>query len=410
MQVLHSRCAGLDVHQKTVVACVRLVAGSQLTQQTRTFSTTIFGLGKLAAWLHEHGVTHVVMESTSVYWKPVWYVLDDGELELVLANARDVRNLPGRKTDVSDAAWLADLLAHGLVRASFVAPQPIQELRDLTRTRKQLVREAAQHTQRIQKILESANIKLTGVLASVMGKSGRAIITALVAGETNPETLAGLAVGRARTKRAALAEALHGRMRDHHRELLRVHLDLIAAVERAITEVDASLGKALAPLQAAMTRLTTIPGVSDLTAQVLLAEIGDDMSRFPSPGHLRSWAGLCPRNHESAGKRHTTRLRDGAPWLKATLVQSAWSAASAKGTYLRAQFLRLKARRGPKKAVVAVAASMLTAAYFILRDGVEYHDLGADHFVRRDEAKVVTRLARRIKELGYQVEVTKKAA
>jgi transposase len=410
MNVLHPRGAGLDVHQKTVVACVRLASGADLQQQTRTFPTTTSGLGARATWLHEHGVTHAVMESTSVYWKPVWHVLDDGDLQLMRANARDGKNLPGRKTDASDAAWLADLLAHGLVRASFVAPPPIQELRDLTRTRKQLVREAAQHTQRIQKTLEDCNVKLASVLADVMGKSGRAILAAIVAGEVDPEKLADLAVGKARAKRADLVEALRGRVRDHHRRLLRVHLDLIAAVMRAIEEVDAAVGKGLEPLQAKAQRLTTIPGVSDLTAQVLLAEIGDDMSRFATPGHLLSWAGLCPRNDESAGKRRSTRLRDGAPWLKATLVQAAWAAASAKGTYLRAQFLRLKGKRGPKKAVIAVAGSMLTAAYFILRDGVEDRDLGADDFARKDPAKAVGRLVRRIQELGYEVEVKKAVA
>lgn len=409
MNVLHARCAGLDVHQKTVVACVRLASGADVSQQTKTFATTTTGLGALAAWLHEHAVTHVVMEATGVYWKPVWHILDDGELTLLLANARDVRNLPGRKTDASDAAWLADLLAHGLVRPSFVPPAPIQELRDLTRTRKQLVREAAQHTQRIQKTLEDANFKLTSVLSSVMGKSGRAMLEALVAGQTDPEKLADLAVGRARSKRAALVEALRGKLRVHQRHLLRVHLDLIKAVERAVEEVDEALGKALESLGEKESLLTTIPGVSELTARVILAEIGDDMSRFPTSGHLISWAGLCPRQDESAGKRRSTRIRDGAPWLKATLVSSAWAGASAKGTYLRAQFLRIKGRRGVKKALIAVAASMLTAAYHMLRDGVEYRDLGADHFVKRDETKVVERLTRRIKELGYEVEVKKAA-
>lgn len=409
MIVLHARCAGLDVHQKTVVACVRLAHGPELAQHLRTFSTTTKGLHALAAWLHEHGVTHAVMESTGIYWKPVWHLLDDGELTLLLANAREVRNVPGRKTDANDATWLADLLAHGLVRASFVPPAPIQELRDLTRTRKQLVREAAQHTQRIQKTLEDANFKLTSVLSSIVGKSGRAMLQALVAGETDPEKLADLAVGRAKLKRVALVEALRGKMRPHQRQLLRVHLGLIEAVEQAVEEIDASLGKALEPLRTKETLLTTIPGVSELTARVILAEIGDDMARFPTSAHLISWAGLCPRQDESAGKRRSTRIRDGAPWLKATLVSSAWAASNAKGTYLRAQFLRVKSRRGAKKALIAVAASMLTAAYYMLRDGVEYRDLGADHFARRDEAKVIRRLTKRIEELGYQVEVKKAA-
>lgn len=410
MEVLHPRCAGLDVHKRNVVACVRIADGSDLLQQVRSFATTTTGLGELGAWLHEHSVTDVVMEATGVYWKPVWHMLDDGELRLVLANARDVRNVPGRKTDVSDAVWLAELHAHGLVRASFVAPQPIQELRDMTRTRKQLVREISRHTQRVHKTLEDCNIKLSSVLTDVTGHSGRAILAAMMAGEDDPVKLADLAVGKARKKHAELVEALRGRVRDHHRRLLHVHLNLIDAIQREIEEVDAALGKALAPIQAKADRLTTIPGVSDLTARTILAEIGDDMTRFPTPGHLLSWAGLVPRNDESAGKRRSTRLRKGAPWLKATLVQSAWAAASAKGTYLRSQFLRIRSKRGPKKAVVAVAASMLTAAFFILRDQVEYRDLGENHLARRDARKVVERLAHRIKELGYDVEVTKKAA
>lgn len=247
MEVLHPRCAGLDVHQKTVVACVRLAESGKVSRTVRTFGTTTHELGELAAWLAEHAVTHVVMESTGVYWKPVWHILDDGEVELVLANARDVKNVPGRKTDTQDAEWLAELLAHGLVRASFVPPRATQELRDLTRTRKQLVREAAQHTQRIQKILEDCNVKLVGVLSDVMGKSGRAILAAIVAGETNAEKLADLAVGKARSKRAALVEALNGRVRDHHRALIQMHLNLYNAITKSIEEVDTTLGKAMEP-------------------------------------------------------------------------------------------------------------------------------------------------------------------
>ncbi len=409
MEVLHPHCAGLDVHQKTVVACVRNAQSGRVETETRTFPTSTRGLLLLASWLHEHDVTHAVMESTGVYWKPVWHVLDDGDLILTLANARDVRNLPGRKTDVNDAQWLADLLAHGLVRPSFVAPQPIQELRDLTRTRKQLVRERAQHVQRVQKTLENANLKLTGTLSDVMGKSGRAILDAIVAGESDPAKLAALAVGKARAKHAELLEVLNGRVREHHRGMLRLHLKMIDALSATIGEVDDALGKALAPSKALMKILATIPGVSDVTAQVILAEIGSDMSRFPTAGHLLSWAGLCPRNDESAGKKRNTRIRKGSPWLRATLVQAAWAGAHAKGTYLRALFLRLQ-RKGAKKATIAVAASMLTAVWHMLREGVEYKDLGADHFARRDEKKAVGRLTRRIEELGYEVEIKKKAA
>lgn len=406
MEILHPRCAGLDVHQKTVVACVRIAEGGKVTHEVRTFGTTTHGLGGLAAWLAENGVTHAVMESTGVYWKPVWHILDDGDVELVLANARDVKNVPGRKTDTLDAQWLAELLAHGLVRPSFVPPRATQELRDLTRTRKQLVREAAQHTQRIQKILEDCNIKLVGVLSDIMGKSGRAILAAIVAGETSPEKLADLAVGKARSKRDALVEALTGRVRDHHRTLIRMHLDVYSAIAKSIEEVDATLGKALTPTQDLVELLKTAPGISDLTAQVILAEIGEDMSRFPTPGHLLSWAGLVPGCHQSAGKRRSTRLRPGAPWLKATLIQAAWAAASAKNTYFRSKFLRIKARRGAKKAIIAVAGSLLKAAFFMLRDGVVFRDLGPNHFAHRDRAKAVQRLTRRIKELGFDVALT----
>jgi transposase len=403
MEILYPRCAGLDVHKDSVVAAVRCITEPRL-QEVRRFATTTAGLLALADWLAACTCTHVAMEATGVYWKPVWHVLE-GDVTLVLANAQHVRNVPGRKTDVGDAAWIADLLAHGLIRSSFVPPAPIQALRDLTRTRKQLVREVAQHTLRIQKILEDANLKVASVLASILGKSGRAMLAALLAGETDPERLADLAQGTARKKRAALVAALQGRVTAHHRELLRVHLQLVDALHTALREVDAAVGNAVAPIHHHATRLTTMPGVSDLVAQVIVAEIGVDMSRFPSAAHLVSWAGLCPRNDESAGKRRSTRVRKGAPWLKTTLVTAAWAAVRHQDSYLRAQFLRLKARRGGKKAILAVAASMLVAAYHILRDGVEYRDLGAEHFARHDKAKTIGRLVRRLRDLGCEVDV-----
>ena len=408
MQVLYPRCAGLDIHKDSVVARIRCVC-EPLHDEVKTFSTTTSALLELNEWLREHAVTHVAMEATGVYWKPVWHLLE-GDFELVLANAQHIRNVPGRKTDVSDAAWIADLLAHGLIRSSFVPPVPIQELRDLTRTRKQLVREISQHTSRIQKILEDANLKLGSVLSSVLGKSGRAILEALVAGETDPEKLADLAVGQARKKRSELVEALHGRIRDHHRRLLRVHLELIAALEQALADIDAAVGKTLAPIHNSARLLTTMPGVSDITAQVIVAEIGVEMVRFPSAAHLISWSGLCPRNDESAGKRRSTRVRRGAPWLKTTLVSAAWAAVRAKDSYLQAQFHRLRSRRGAKKAILAVAASMLTAAYHMLKNNVEYHDLGAEHFTRRDRSKAIQRLVRRLGDLGCHVQLTPQMA
>jgi len=343
------------------------------------------------------------MESTGVYWKPIGHVLE-GSFALVLANARHIRNIPGRKSDVNDATWIADLLAHGLIRGSFVPPAPVQELRDLTRTRKQLVREITQHTLRMQKTLENANLKLTGLLSDLLGVSGRAILQALVAGETEPERLADLVHGRVKASRADLVAALHGRVTAHHRFLLQLHLAQVDALERAVREVEARLGAALAPFRTALDRLITMPGVSETVARVLVAEIGFDMTRFPTAGHLVSWAGLCPRLDESAGKRLSTRTRPSNPWLKTTLVQAAWAATRTKDGYLRAQFLRLKSRRGPKKAILAVASSMLTAAYHMLRDDVDYRDLGADHFDRRDKTKLAHRLVQRLHELGFTVE------
>ena len=408
MQVLYPRCAGLDVHKDSVVARIRCVSEPP-HDEVRSFATTTSALLELNEWLSAHQVTHVAMEATGVYWKPVWHLLE-GDFELVLANAQHIRNVPGRKTDVNDATWIADLLAHGLIRSSFVPPAPIQELRDLTRTRKQLVREISQHSSRIQKVLEDANLKLGSVLSNVLGKSGRAILRALIAGESDPEKLADLAQGTARKKRPELIEALHGRIRDHHRGLLKVHLDLVTALEQALANIDATVGKTLAPIHQSARLLTTLPGVSDITAQVMVAEIGVDMSRFPTAAHLISWAGLCPRNDESAGKRRSTRVRKGAPWLKVALVTAAWAAVRVKDSYLQAQFHRLRSRRGAKKAILAVAASMLTAAYHMLKNRVEYKDLGAEHFTRRDRSKMIQRLVRRINDLGCQVQLIPQAA
>ncbi len=403
MEVLYPRAAGLDVHKDLVVASVRCVS-EPMHREVRSFGTTTGALLALGDWLDSHGCTHVAMEATGVYWKPIWHLLEE-RFELVLANAQHIRNVPGRKTDVNDATWIADLLAHGLIRSSFVPPARIQELRDLTRTRKQLVREISQHTLRIQKTLEDANLKVASVLSSILGVSGRAMLQAIIEGEEDPERLAELAVGSARRKKAELVEALRGRVRDHHRALLKLHLGIIVTLEAAIAEVDAAVGKALEPIQARASVLTTMPGVSDLVAQVIVAEIGIDMSRFPTARHLVSWAGLCPRNDESAGKRRSTRVRKSANWLKTMLVTAAWAAVRKKESYLRAQFLRIKARRGAKKAILAVAASMLTAAYYMLRDGVEYRDLGPTYLDRRDQTKTIRRLVRRLSDLGCQVEV-----
>lgn len=404
MEVVYAKCAGLDVHKDTVVACARIASGAEVKQSVATFGTTTTDLLALSEWLSEHGCTHLAMEATGVYWKPVWHILE-GSFELVLANAMHIKNVPGRKTDVNDATWIADLLAHGLIRASFVPETPIQDLRTLTRTRKQLVREKAQHVQRIQKTLEDANLKIASAVSDIMGTSGRAILQALMAGETDPEKLVAVTKGRLKASHSTLLEALRGRVTKHHRFLLKLHMDQIVALEAAVETVDKEVGSVLDPFRKNAELLTGIPGISDIVAQVIVSEIGTDMSRFPTAGHLISWAGLCPRNDESAGKRRSTRLRMGAPWLKTTLVQAAWCATRAKNTYLRAQFQRVKSRRGPKKAIMAVAASILTAVYIMLRDGVEYRDLGDDYFDKLDKTKTIQRLVRRLHHLGCEVEL-----
>jgi transposase len=401
MEVLHPRCAGLDVHKDGVVAAVRLAEAGTVRSEVRRFDATTPGLLALADWLAECGCTHVAMEATGVYWKPVWHVLADGDLVLILANAAHVRNVPGRKTDVGDAAWLAELLAHGLIRPSFVPEPATQALRALLRTRKQLVREQASHVQRLQKTLEDANLKLSSVLSDVMGASGRAILDALVAGETDPDRLLTLVDRRVKAEPARLRAAMTGRLTDRHRFLLHLHLRQIDALTAALAEIDAEVERDLDPFRDAVRLLRSIPGVSALSAQVILSEIGLDMRRFPTAGHLVSWAGLCPRNDESAGKRRSTRPRPGAPWLKTALVQCAWAASRKKGGYLRARFQRLRQRRGPKKAVCAVAASMLAAIWHMLRDGTFWRDLGPDHFHRRSPEQQAQHLAQQIAKLGF---------
>jgi transposase len=403
MEVIYPRCAGLDVHKQTVVACVRIAGDGPPLQEVRSFASTTSGLLALADWLDSFGVTHVAMEATGVYWKPVWHVLE-GHFELVLANAAHVKNVPGRKTDVNDAMWLADLLAHGLIRASFVPPAAVQELRALTRTRKQFVRERSAHVLRIDKVLEDANLKLGVVLTDIMGKSGRAVLQALIDGHHDPAYLASC-VGRVKASRQDILEALRGRITAHHRFMLKLHLDHIDALNKAIAQIEKEVGLGLETFRQAATLLSTMPGLSEIAATVVVAEIGIDMSRFATPAHLLSWACLCPRNDESAGKRRSTRLRRGGKWLKTTLVQAAWAAVKVKGGYLQAQFHRLRARRGAKKAIIGVAASMLTAAWHMLRDGTEWHDLGAAHFDRADAQKTANRLIRRLQQIGYNVQV-----
>jgi len=402
MDVIHDRCAGLDVHKDEVVACARVASGRKVVRTSARFPTTTRGLTSLSEWLSTHQCEIVSLEATGVYWKPVWHVLE-ATFPLVLANPGHVRAIPGRKSDMNDAAWLADLVAHGLIRGSFVPPAPIQELRDLTRTRKQLVRQMAQHSLRLQKTLEDANLKIASFVSDLLGVSGRAILQGLIDGETNADRLLARTTGLLRADPEQLRAALEGRVREHHRFLLRLHLTQIEGIEDGLRTVDARLDILLRPFTPVVERLSTIPGVGTLVAQTVIAEIGVDVHRFPTPGHLRSWVGLCPRLDESAGKRRSTRLRHGAPWLKTVLIQAAWAAVRRRDAYPHAQFQRLKAKRGPKKAIVAVAASLLTAVYFMLRDDVPYRDLGVHYFDRHDTTRAAARLTKRLEALGFKV-------
>jgi transposase len=416
MDVMHERCAGLDVHKAKIVACVRLMTGGKVNRECRTFDTTTAGLLALLAWLTESGCTHVAMEATGVYWKPVWNILGDGPFELMVANAAHIKNVPGRKTDVNDATWIADLVACGLIKASFVPGEAIQELRSLLRARKQLTREQTRHIQRIQKTLEEANIKLDSVISDILGLTGRRMIEAMIAGVRNPSKLAALADRRIKASPKELYDALHGRLTDHHRFMLGLYLEQYDALDKAVLEIDRQVDASVtrtdaevkagqAPFRSLIDLLCTIPGVSTLGAMIILSEIGRDMSRFPTAGHLLAWAGLCPGQNESAGKRKSSRLRKGAPWLKTLLVQCAWAASRKKDSYYKAQFNRLRGKHGPKKAICAVAASMLTAIYHMLKDGTEHRDLGADHFDRRSTALKANRLVAQLTKLGFEVQI-----
>ena len=410
MELLHAHCAGLDVHKDSVVACARHMVDGKVTTAIKTFKTTTQELMAMSDWLSSQGATHIAMEATGVYWKPVWHILSDGEFALVLANAAHVKNVPGRKTDANDATWLADLMAHGLFKASFVPDEPTQQMRDLLRTRKQIVRERSSHIQRIQKTLEDANIKLDSVVTNILGLSGRRIIEALIAGQTVPQALASLAHRRIHASVEELEASLRGRVTRHHRFLLKLHLDQIDAFDQTIAAIDKEVDGNVEPFRVAIEMLSDIPGVGDLSAAVIVSEIGIDMSRFETAGHLISWAGLCPRNDQSAGKRRSTRMKKGAPWLKSTLIQCAWCASRTKDSYLQAQYLRLRSRRGAKKAVCAVASSILTVVYHMLKNGTVYQDLGASYFDNRAKDKQALRLISRLKNLGFEVQIKPLAA
>jgi transposase len=403
MDVVYSHCCGLDVHKREMVACV-VTPGTdgEPVRTIRAFGTMTADILVLADWLVAAGCTHLAMESTGVYWKPIWNLLE-GQVELVLVNARHVKAVPGRKTDVRDCEWLADLLRHGLLTGSFVPDRAQRELRELTRYRTSLVRERTAETNRLQKTLEGANIKLASVATDILGKSGRAMLSALVTGEVDGAELAQLAHGRLREKLVQLELALAGDFGPHQRFLVAQQLAHIDFLDVAIARVSAEIAERVRPDADAIGRLDTIPGVGRTVAEALVAEIGADMERFPTAKHLASWAGLCPGNHESAGNRRSGRTRKGSPWLRACLVQAAHAAARTKGTYLAAQYRRLAARRGRAKAAIAVAHSILIIAYHLLMEGTVYRDLGANYFDERERQVVERRLVHRLQGLGDRV-------
>lgn len=399
MEAVYERCCGLDVHKRTVTACAITPEG----RETRTFGTTTGELLQLADWLVARGVTHVAMESTGVYWKPVYNLLEGLGLTLLVVNAQHVKAVPGRKTDVKDAEWLAELLRHGLLRGSRIPGRPQRELQELVRYRKGLIRQRGQVINRIQKVLEGANIKLGSVAGHVAGASGRAMLEALAAGQADPEELAGLARGKLRARRGELVEALRGLVGEHQRFLLQSQLRHLAFLEQEIAHLDEEIAARLRPFEDALQRLDTIPGVGRRVAEQLLAEVGPDVSPFPTAAHLASWARLCPGNNESAGKRRGSRTGQGNPWLREALVEAAWAAARTRHTYLSAQYHRLAARRGSRRAIVAVAHTILVIAYHILKEGSVYRELGANYFDERAREATVRRSVQRLQRLGYRV-------
>jgi transposase len=418
MPMVHARCCGIDVHKETVVACVRAVSpGGKVTNEIRTFATTTRELLALGDWLAQSGVTAVAMESTGVFWKPVWNLLEgratrDGEaISLMLVNARHVKNVPGRKTDVKDCQWIAQLLAAGLLSPSCVPDRPQRDLRDLTRQRVQLIQDKSRVANRVQKTLEDANIKLSSVAADVLGVSGRKMLHALIEGKMTPAQMADLALLQLRTKIPQLTEALSGNVTAHHRFMLKTFLEQIEYLERQIELFDARIEEVMSPLELeAVQKLDEIPGFDRRAAQNVLAEIGTDMSRFPTSGHLASWAGMCPGNNESAGKRRSGRMNEGDKWLKRTLNQTGWAASRKKNSYFQAQYRRLTKRRGPKRAVMAVGHSQLCVIYEMLKNGTRFADLGADYFESRNEDQLKAKMVERLERMGFKVTLEDKAA
>ena len=399
MEVTYERCAGLDVHKKTVVACVV----TSESQETRTFPTMTNSLLEMADWLVEGRVTHVAMESSGVFWKPIFNLLEGLDLTLMVVNARHIKAVPGRKTDVRDAEWIAELLQHGLLRGSYIPDRPQRELREVVRYRRNVVRERARTVNRIQQVLEGANIKLSSVATDIVGVSGRAMLEQLAQGSEDVQAMAALAKGRMRHKRPELEQALRGLMGTHQRMMLRSQLRHLDFLSQEVTQLDEEVAQRMGPFEEAIQRLDGVPGVGPRTAQEVLAEIGMDMSRFPSAAHLSSWARVCPGNHESAGKRKSGATGRGNHWLRSALVEAARSASRSKGTYLAAQYRRLASRRGDKRAIIAVAHTILVTIYHLLRDGTTFHDLGGNYFDQRDRQATLRRTVRRIERLGYRV-------
>jgi transposase len=403
MDTIVERGCGLDVHKASVAACVRTPGpGGRRVKETRTFGTTTAELLALRDWLVACGVTHVAMEATGVYWKPVYYVLED-QFQLLLVNAAHIKNVPGRKTDILDCEWIAELLEHGLLRGSFVPPRPIRDLRDLTRTRTALIQDRTREVNRVHKVLQDAGIKLAGVATDILGVSGRAMLDALIAGVTDPAALAELARGRLRKKRAALQAALAGRFREHHAFLLTQTLHHLDFLDQDIGAYTARIAALIQPYAASVERWDGLPGVDRRVAEVAVAELGPDMAPFPSARHLASWAGMCPGNHESAGKRKRGKTRKGNQHLRAALVQAAHAAAHTRDCALAARFHRLRRTRGVKRAAVAVGHEILRIAYHLHVHDTTYRELGADYFLRRDKDRLVRRYCRQLERLGHRV-------
>lgn len=403
MDIIFPRVCGLDVHKETVVACVRMVGPKgKISKETRTFGTMTDELLALKGWLQRSEVTQIAMESTGVYWKPVWNILD-GAFELLLVNAQHIKQVPGRKTDVKDAEWIAEILQHGLLRGSFVPDRELRELRDLMRSRTTLLDARSAVANRLQKVLEDANIKLASVATDVLGASGRAMLWAIIAGEDSPEVLAGLAKGQLREKRGLLSRALQGQVTEHHRFMLKTYMEQVEFYDAQVAKLDERIVEATSSLEAAIELADTVPGIDRRGAENILAEIGADMEQFPNADHLSSWAGISPGNNESAGKRKSGKTSSGNKWLRRALVEAGWAAVRKKGCYFKSQYKKLLGRRGKKRAIVAVGHSILVTLYYILRRGKSYEELGEDHFDKLDPERATNYHKRKLEKLGYKV-------